>query len=118
GRRRGLGAVEKRAVARLPVFLESLPRALSPGLIPQSPEQRGDQDNDRNYVMRRIRLAGYRILLGDWLLWHRFLQNRSLIVSRSSFAIRCPRLRSRAGQRQTTSDKRPATNDQRLTTSD
>ena len=65
--------IQKCRVAVFPLFLKCLPRTLPPSLIPQSPKQRGNQEEGGDEIMRGIGLVYNRILLGDWLLRHRFL---------------------------------------------
>src|SRR5512140_877495 len=55
-------------------MLKRLPGALSERLVPQSPEQRHHQDQHGDDVVRRVRLAYNRVLLGD--RWHSDPPNR------------------------------------------
>ena len=66
--------IQKRAVAILPLLLESFPRTLAPRLVPQGPEQRRHQNHRRDQVIRGIRFTCDRVLLGVGLFRHRFLR--------------------------------------------
>ena len=72
GRLRFCG-LKERAVTVLPLLLESLPGSLAESLIPQGPEERRDEDDRRDQIVQRVRLAYERVILGDWFLGHHIL---------------------------------------------
>ena len=72
GRLRFCG-IKERAVTVLPLLLESLPGSLAESLIPQGPEERRDEDDRRDQIVQRVRLAYERVILGDWFLGHHIL---------------------------------------------
>ena len=78
-------AVQEGAVAVFPFLLKGLPRPLSERLVPQRPEQRHHEDQHGDDVVRRVRLAYNRVLLGD--RWHQILPTQSLVIGRWSLAL-------------------------------
>ena len=66
-------------------MLKGFPGTLREGLVPQRPEQRHHEDQHGDDVVRRVRLAYNRVLLGD--RWHQILQNQSLVLGRWSFSL-------------------------------
>src|SRR6266404_289008 len=66
-------SLEKRRIASFPFLLEGFPGALAEVFIPQSPEQRGHEDDHRYDVMRRERFAYDRVVIGNGLIGHQFL---------------------------------------------